>query len=58
MPGRKNKRNRELKRTAQPCLKLTDIFKKSEQSEESKELSVIENQDIATSVLESEGLAS
>ena len=39
-------------------MKLTDIFKKSEQSEESKELSVIENQDIATSVLESEGLAS
>ena len=29
MPGRNQQRNRELKRAAQPCSKLTDLFKKS-----------------------------
>ena len=54
MPGRKDQRNRELKRTEQSCTKLTDIFKKSKSSEESKVLSASENQDFATSNMESE----
>ena len=29
MPGRNQQKNRELKRVAQSCSKLTDIFKKS-----------------------------
>ena len=52
MPLRKN---RKLKRAAQSCLKLVNIFKKFKPSEESKELSASENQDIATFNLESEG---
>ena len=30
MPGRKDQTNRELKKAAQPCSKLTNIFKKFE----------------------------
>ena len=30
MPGRKDQPNRELKEAAQPCSKLTNIFKKFE----------------------------
>ena len=55
MSGWKNQRSRELKRAAKSCSKLTDIFKKSKPSQESKELSANENQDIASSNLESEG---
>ena len=55
MPGRKDQRNRQLKRTVQSCSKLTDIFKKSKPPKESKEPSASENQDTATSNLESEG---
>ena len=54
MPGKKDQRNRELRRAAQSCSKLTDIFEKSKPSEESKELSASENQGIATSNLERE----
>ena len=39
MLGSKDERNRELKRATQSCSKLTDIFKNSKPSEESKELS-------------------
>ena len=55
MQGKKDQRNRELKRAVQSCSKLTDIFKRLKPSEESKELSASENQDIATSNLEREG---
>ena len=55
MPGRKDQRNWQLMRAVQPFSKLTDIFKKSKPSKESKEPSASENQDTATSNLESEG---
>ena len=54
MPSRKDQRNRGLKRTAQSCSKLIDIFRKPKSSKESKELPASENQDIATSNLENE----
>ena len=55
MPAKKDQRIRELKQAAQSCSKLTAFFKKSKLSEELKELSASESQDIATSTLESEG---
>ena len=55
MPGRKDQRNWQLMRAVQPFSKLTDFFKKSKPSKESKEPSASENQDTATFNLESEG---
>ena len=46
--------SRELKRAEKSCSKLSNVFKKSKPSQESKKLPVTENQDIAT-YLESEG---
>ena len=54
-PRRKGQRNLELKQAAQSYSKLIDIFKKLKTSDKSKELSVSENQDIATFNLESKG---
>ena len=55
MASRKDQRNRGLKQAAQCCSKLVDVFKKSKPSKQSKELFASENQDIASSNLESEG---
>ena len=55
MASRKDQRNRGLKQAAQCCSKLADVFKKSKPSKQSKELFASENQDIASSNLESEG---
>ena len=37
MPGRNDRKNHELKRAAQSCSKLTDLFKKSKPSVEVSE---------------------
>lgn len=55
IPGRKNQCHRELKGAAQFCSKITDVLKKLKPSEEPKELSECENQDIATSDLRCDG---
>lgn len=45
MPGRKDQKSRELKRAAESCSKLTDIFKKAKKKSAEVVIEVSNNED-------------